>query len=266
MVHAAARVTAHPTAAGRDGDEPIFVFETNLAGNHDLEAGLLAVSSFGAVQGRGSGPQGHSYAVPTADADGVPFPREMLAHYMRGFIKYAAAHPALKFRVPALGFGNPYLSQSDLAGMFKSAPKNLLLPGRWLELLSKLAVVRVVVLDTATQLPRPEAQKALNDYFALNAALWNAQGIEIVSIGPARSIVANDHYARRHRYGHRIISADVRRYGENAPLARDEFALWYATRLLVVSTAEQTAPPHLFRTIQSAVRAGLPVEELLVSE
>ena len=47
-----------------DKDE-IFVFGSNLAGNHAGGAARTAYKHFGAVMGQGVGLQGQSYAIPT---------------------------------------------------------------------------------------------------------------------------------------------------------------------------------------------------------
>ncbi|MGQ0657371.1 MAG: A1S_2505 family phage non-structural protein [Chromatiales bacterium] len=266
MNQSSARNNIVGPAAVSGAAEPVWVFESNLAGTHERGPALLALKAFGASAGKGSGQVGNSYAIPTHSGEMAPLTREIVANYVREFLKYAAAHPNMQFRVTAMGGGNSQLSQGDIAGMFKSAPGNCLLPGRWLELLGRLNVARVIVLDRATLLGGAEGQRCLDDYLALNSALWAAERIEIVSIGPAKSVVANDQYARRRGHGHRIISANEQYYAGDVALARDEIAVWYATRLLTLTASQQTAPPHLFRVIQAAVRAGLPVEELLVSE
>ena len=47
------------------GPDDIFVFGSNLAGNHAAGAARTAVERFGAVMGQGVGVQGRSYAIPT---------------------------------------------------------------------------------------------------------------------------------------------------------------------------------------------------------
>ena len=47
------------------GQDDIFVFGSNLAGNHAGGAARTALMKFGAVMGQGEGIQGQSYAIPT---------------------------------------------------------------------------------------------------------------------------------------------------------------------------------------------------------
>lgn len=47
------------------GKDEVFVFGSNLAGNHAGGAARIAHEKFGAVMGRGVGLQGQSYAIPT---------------------------------------------------------------------------------------------------------------------------------------------------------------------------------------------------------
>ena len=47
------------------GEDEIFVFGSNLSGNHVGGAARVALEHFGAVMGQGVGIQGRSYAIPT---------------------------------------------------------------------------------------------------------------------------------------------------------------------------------------------------------
>ena len=50
-------------------ENQIFVFGSNMNGNHAGGAARLAVERFGAIMGRAEGIQGQSYAIPTLDED-----------------------------------------------------------------------------------------------------------------------------------------------------------------------------------------------------
>ena len=45
-------------------DGQVFVFGSNLIGNHSGGASLVAMQRFGAVWGQAEGPQGQCYAIP----------------------------------------------------------------------------------------------------------------------------------------------------------------------------------------------------------
>lgn len=50
-------------------ENQIFVFGSNMNGNHAGGAARLAVEKFGAIMGQAEGIQGQSYAIPTLDKD-----------------------------------------------------------------------------------------------------------------------------------------------------------------------------------------------------
>lgn len=45
----------------------VFVFGSNPEGRHGAGAAKIAAKQFGAIYGRGEGPQGNAYAIPTKD-------------------------------------------------------------------------------------------------------------------------------------------------------------------------------------------------------
>ena len=66
------------------GEADVFVFGSNLAGNHAGGAARLAREKFGAIMGQGVGLQGQSYAIPTMQG-GV----ETIRPYVDEFINFA---------------------------------------------------------------------------------------------------------------------------------------------------------------------------------
>ena len=103
----------------------IFVFGSNLAGHHGGGAAADAVRYFGAIQGRGEGIQGRSYAIPTMQ--GGP---ETIRPYVDRFIKYAGENPELTFYVTPIGCGIAGRSIHEMAPLFRRAldMENVLLP------------------------------------------------------------------------------------------------------------------------------------------
>lgn len=264
MTQASAVKTSTGSEFATRGEEPVLVFESNLAGRHGRGVSLLAERCHGAQAGKGFGYCGNSFAIPTSNSDLVPLTRDIVANYIRGFLTHAASHPQQQFRVMALGFGNPHLKAAEIAAMFRDAPANCLLPGRWLELLGQLDTARVIVLDSSAALAGAAAQKRLDEYFAISAPLWSTRHIEIVSVGSANSVVANDQYARSRRYRHRIVSVNESFYRNYLNQAREEMAVWYATRLVSLSEPEQTQQGNQVRIVQAAMRAGLEIEDILL--
>ena len=110
----------------------IFVFGSNLAGAHGGGAARLAYERFGAIWGRGVGPQGHCYAIPTMHG-GV----DVIKPYVDEFIKFAFIHREYKFLVTQIGCGIAGFSRFDIAPLFKEALdlENVILPKDFVEVL-----------------------------------------------------------------------------------------------------------------------------------
>jgi hypothetical protein len=77
----------------------IFAFGSNLAGRHGKGAALHARKHCGAINGKGVGRQGQSYAIPTKDAKLQTLPITVVASYIGDFITYAVNTPDLRFEV-----------------------------------------------------------------------------------------------------------------------------------------------------------------------
>lgn len=107
------------------GPDEIFVFGSNLAGQHCGGAARVARRRFGAVMGQGVGLQGQSYAIPTMQG-GV----DTIRPYVDEFIRFAVAHPHLIFYVTKIGCGIAGFRTEEIAPLFASAlaVPNIILP------------------------------------------------------------------------------------------------------------------------------------------
>jgi|SRR6185312_2022823 len=106
----------------------IFVFGSNLAGLHGAGSAAEAHKNHGAVWGRGVGPYGNSYAIPTKDKAIRTMPLEEIKRYVDQFIKYAQEHKGMRFRIVAIGCGLAGYRPEQIAPMFRHAPSNCILP------------------------------------------------------------------------------------------------------------------------------------------
>jgi hypothetical protein len=106
----------------------IFVFGSNLAGRHGAGSAREAVQFHGAIYGRGVGPQGLSYAIPTKDKHLRTLSLETISRYAVEFLDYAACHPNDTFHVVAIGCGLAGYKPEQIAPMFVGAPRNVRLP------------------------------------------------------------------------------------------------------------------------------------------
>ena len=110
----------------------IFVFGSNLAGQHGGGAARLAYQKFGAVWGQGVGLQGQSYGIPTMQG-GV----ETIKPYVDEFIEFADQHPSKTFLVTEIGCGIAGFTVGEIAPLFEQAKEveNIYLPQRFWEVL-----------------------------------------------------------------------------------------------------------------------------------
>ena len=109
----------------------IFVFGSNLAGRHGKGAARHARLDYGAVHGVGVGLTGNAYAIPTKDEKLKTLPLDRIRAYVDDFLRFARAHPGLKFQVTRVGCGLAGYTNEDIAPMFSAVPPNCLLPEEW---------------------------------------------------------------------------------------------------------------------------------------
>ncbi len=114
-------------------DDEVFVFGSNLAGQHGGGAARIAYETFGAEWGVGVGLTGQSYAIPTMQG-GV----ETIRPYVDDFIAFAKAHQELFFYVTRIGCGIAGFRDRDIAPLFADAVgvENICLPESFVRLLS----------------------------------------------------------------------------------------------------------------------------------
>lgn len=115
------------------GDKWIWVFGSNLAGRHGAGAAKVAFNNFGAVYGKGSGPTGRSYAIPTKDEKLRVIELVEIEKSVKIFIDYATKNPCLNFFVTRIGCGYAGYTDNQIAPYFKYAPNNCSLPAEWMK-------------------------------------------------------------------------------------------------------------------------------------
>lgn len=114
-------------------DNEIFVFGSNLRGEHNGGAAYFAKLRFGARQGQGVGLQGSSYAIPTMHGGPAD-----IAPYVDEFITFAKENPHLHFLVTRVGCGIAGFKDADIAPLFAAALplENVTLPREFHAVLS----------------------------------------------------------------------------------------------------------------------------------
>ena len=111
-------------------ENQVFVFGSNMNGNHAGGAARLAVKKFGAIMGRAEGIQGQSYAIPTLDKDMQKVTEEELIDALANLRHYAADHPEKEFLLTAIGTGIAGFDPNYMAYMVLRAklPDNVTVP------------------------------------------------------------------------------------------------------------------------------------------
>ncbi|WP_417177397.1 hypothetical protein [Bacteroides sp.] len=117
-------------------ENQIFVFGSNMNGNHAGGAARLAVEKFGAIMGQAEGIQGQSYAIPTLDKDMQKVTEEELVVFLGNFGNYANEHPEKEFLLTAIGTGIAGFDASYMAYMLLRAnlPDNVTLPKEFIKI------------------------------------------------------------------------------------------------------------------------------------
>ena len=102
--------------------DEVFVFGSNASGAHGGGAARFALDRFGAVWGQSEGLQGQSYGIDTMSGLGV------FEEHVGRFLEFARSHPELRFLVTEVGCGIAGYTPDQVAGFFREAPENVLLP------------------------------------------------------------------------------------------------------------------------------------------
>lgn len=114
-------------------ENEIFVFGSNLEGQHAGGAARVAYDKFGALWGQGIGLQGQSYGIPTMHG-GV----DKIKPYVHEFIDFAQKNPQFIFLVTRIGCGIAGFREEEMAPLFANAAEveNIYLPESFLSILS----------------------------------------------------------------------------------------------------------------------------------
>lgn len=246
--------------------EPVFVFGTDLAGAHKNESAAFAVERHGAAPAKGSGASGDAYAIPYRNSKNQLLEPQVIGNYVESFFGYARTQPELSFRVARFGCESGAHSDDTMARLFAAHPSNCQLPGVWQRLLAPDMPARVLLFDPGAHMKEAVWQQHLQKFLDLNVPLWGVPDVELVSVGIARAIVANDMAARKLKLKHRIIGTNEAYYGRHAPVVAEARALWYCTHVISIMDFEQTAQPQQIRVMSAATRSGLQIEQVDASQ
>lgn len=105
----------------------VFVFGSNLHGIHAGGAARQAKDFFGAIEGKGVGIQGQSYAIPTLDGNFQKLPLNIIKLYVRDMFDYALSYPNDIFYLTAIGTGIAGYSKEEMeTAIPKAVPSNVI--------------------------------------------------------------------------------------------------------------------------------------------
>jgi len=242
--------------------EPVFVFGSNMRGEHDDGHALLAARFHRAAAGAWRGPTGHAYAIPYRNEERRLLPLAEIARHVAGLRQYAASKPELALHVARFACAKGEYLDREIAPLFARMPANCALPALWRRVLDPNYPVRLLIFDPAGRLQDEDWQARLHRYLSLNLPLWGASSAELVSAGGARNIVATDAAARRLKLKHRIVVENPAYYGSQATVAAEMSAVWASTHLLAVTDPDETAHPGHVRLASFATRDGLGCDNL----
>lgn len=116
----------------------IFVFGSNTQGRHGKGAALEARLKHGAIYGQSRGLQGNSYAIITKDLRHNEWPLVYIEQQVRDFLVFAKEHPDWTFNVTPIGCGLAGFTPYHIAPLFVDAPKNVILPQIFLDVIDKI--------------------------------------------------------------------------------------------------------------------------------
>ena len=241
--------------------EPVYVFGTDLAGQHKSESASLAVTLHSAEANKGSGRSGNAYAIPYRNSEGVLLGTDVIKNYVESLYRLATEQPDSQFCVARFACESAAHGDETMARQFANAPPNCQLPGLWMRALKPDLAARLLLFDPGAHLKQATWQDKLKRYLDLNVPLWGVPSIELVSVGHARALVANDMAAKKLGLKHRVIGPNEAHFGRNAQMAAEAKAVWYSTHLLSVFDFDMTAQPQQIRVMSAATRGGLQIDQ-----
>ena len=110
----------------------IFVFGSNLNGNHAGGSARLAQEKFGAEEGVGEGLTGQCYAFPTLDTNMKKVTKKALEASRDLLYKIAEENKDKQFLLTKVGCGIAGFTEDDMKAIFKGdKPSNVVMPAGW---------------------------------------------------------------------------------------------------------------------------------------
>ena len=109
----------------------IFVFGSNLVGNHAGGAARQAYDQFNAAWGIGEGLVGQSYAFPTLDENFNQLSDKRLQQAVSKLVQTAKSMPDKEFLLTKVGCGIAGYPEEKMKNLFIDVPDNIKKPEGW---------------------------------------------------------------------------------------------------------------------------------------
>lgn len=210
-------------------EEFIFVFGSNLQGIHGAGAAKYAYTFRGATISVGEGISGNSYAIPTKKSPNKRLSLSEIKTYVNNFIEYAKINKNKLFQVKKIGTGLAGYTDSEIAPMFDTAPKNCYLPGVWLRLKNP-NMYRIIIAGSRSI---TDSNFVFNEIDKIISRLPKDADIEIIS-GLAEGVdtIAVEYCVEKDL---KCIGfpAEWEVYKKRAGYIRNDFMAWYATHAII---------------------------------
>lgn len=230
--------------------DTIFVFGSNLAGQHLGGAAAFAVKHYNAEFGVGEGPTGKSYALPTKDEHLNSLPLTDVQWHVEQLLAFGRTQREARFQVTRIGCGLAGFTDEQIAPMFKKTSDNVFLPGRWLSLNRQLERARLFV-EGSNDFSVERIEKTLTE----STAPWGGR-IELVTTGSGAVNDVVRAWARRKDLPWTPFLKDEMKFQEQADIILDDQLAWYCTHAIVYH--HQVDGP-LVRRMEALRKEGLKV-------
>lgn len=236
----------------------IFVFGSNTAGVHGAGAAKTALEFYGAVPGKGEGAMGHAYAIPTRTFENgrlTTLPLNTVTESVQRFLHEAGNHPG-PFYLTRIGCGLAGFEDDTMADLFKDAPSNCLIPGRWLPRIRPDLPERLVVAGSRGIVDEsvvfPEIGRMLDVFGDRDTVIVSglSQGPDTLGARFAKLGLGKNLRSQADEFPAQWGAREQGGFGKAAGHLRNTLMAGYATRALLFWDGVSPGTRHMLKTVK----------------